>query len=213
MLQQGRDEMTKKSKVSFMVTLAILIAIEVIIAFTPLGSIPLGPIVMTTAHIPVIVAVIVLGFKAGVVMGAVYGLLSFLVWTFIPPSPIAFLFTPFYSLGEVSGNLWSVLICFLPRLLIPVLTFFFIRVIYKISKNSFMGIFLGSFIGNLISSVFLLSLVYVFFGADYAKTIGVEYKALIGVIISTIFINAIPESIAGGLVGYGVGKFSNNYKK
>lgn len=204
--------MASKIKVSSMVILSILISIEIIIALTPFGSIPFGPIVMTTAHIPVIIAVVILGFKAGIIMGSVYGLLSFLVWTFVPPSPIAFLFTPFYSFGGISGNFWSLVICFLPRILIPILSFVFIRVIYKIFKNNFIGIFFGALIGNLISSIILLVLVYIFFGMEYASAIGVEYRAIIGVIISTIFINAIPESILGGLVSYGVGKFSKNYK-
>lgn len=196
-----------------MAMLSILIAIEIIIAFTPLGSLPaIGPIVMTIAHIPVIIAVIILGLRGGLIMGFVYGFLSFLIWTFIPPSPIAFLFTPFYSLGDISGNFWSLVICFVPRILIGALTYYFISLIYRISKSKFICIFFGSFLGNLISSFILLVLTYIFFKQPYATALGIEYSAVIGFISLTFLLNSIPESILGGLVGYGIGKIIKNNK-
>lgn len=203
--------MSNRKRVSFMTMLAILIAIEVIIAVTPLGSLPaIGPIVMTIAHIPVIIGAVVLGLKGGLIMGIVYGVLSFLVWTFMPPSPIAFLFTPFYSLGEISGNFWSLIICFVPRILIGLLTYFLINVIYRVSKNKFVCNFFGAFVGNFISSLILLAFVYIFFGQAYASVLGIEYGAVIGVITTTLLTSAIPESILGGLVAYGIAKVLKN---
>ncbi len=199
--------MYDKKRALFLTKLAILIAIEIIIAVTPLGSLPaIGPIVMTLAHIPVIIGAIVLGIKGGLIMGFVYGLLSFLVWTFMPPSPIAFLFTPFYSLGEISGNFFSLVICFVPRILIGLLTYFFIAIIFKNVKSLFFKTFIGATIANFICSVILLALVYVFFGQEYAMALNAPYEALIGIITTTIVTSAIPESILGGLVAYGVAK-------
>ncbi len=199
--------MYDKKRALFLTKLAILIAIEIIIAVTPLGSLPaIGPIVMTLAHIPVIIGAIVLGIKGGLIMGFVYGLLSFLVWTFMPPSPIAFLFTPFYSLGEISGNFFSLVICFVPRILIGLLTYFFIAIIFKNVKSLFFKTFIGATIANFICSVILLALVYVFFGQEYAMALNTPYEALIGIITTTIVTSGIPESILGGLVAYGVAK-------
>ncbi|AID44350.1 Pantothenate ECF transporter, substrate-specific component [Candidatus Arthromitus sp. SFB-mouse-NL] len=199
--------MYDKKRALFLTKLAILIAIEIIIAVTPLGSLPaIGPIVMTLAHIPVIIGAIVLGIKGGLIMGFVYGLLSFIVWTFMPPSPIAFLFTPFYSLGEISGNFFSLVICFVPRILIGLLTYFFIAIIFKNVKSLFFKTFIGATIANFICSVILLTLVYVFFGQEYAMALNAPYEALIGIITTTIVTSGIPESILGGLVAYGVAK-------
>lgn len=199
--------MYDKKRALFLTKLAILIAIEIIIAVTPLGSLPaIGPIVMTLAHIPVIIGAIVLGIKGGLIMGFVYGLLSFIVWTFMPPSPIAFLFTPFYSLGEISGNFFSLVICFVPRILIGLLTYFFIAIIFKNVKSLFFKTFIGATIANFICSVILLALVYVFFGQEYAMALNAPYEALIGIITTTIVTSGIPESILGGLVAYGVAK-------
>lgn len=205
--------MYDSKKIKFITILSVLFAIEIIVAVTPLGSLPaVGPIVMTLAHIPVIVGVVMLGIKGGIIMGFLYGLLSFLVWTFMPPSPIAFLFTPFYSLGGISGNFYSLIISFIPRILIGVLSYLFIFVIFNKFKNLFLKTFLGAFIGNLISSIILLVFVYIFFGPQYSGVLGIEYSALYAVIITTILTSAIPESILGGLVAYGVSKVYKNIK-
>jgi uncharacterized membrane protein len=113
-----------RSKVLFMVQFALLLALEAIVCFTPLGSLPaVGPIVATLMLIPVILTAVLLGTAAGTAMGFFAGLFSFLVWTFSPPSPIvAFVFTPFYALGDLRGNIWSLVICFVPRILVGTVT-------------------------------------------------------------------------------------------
>lgn len=60
-----------------LVEMALFAAIIVILAFTPLGYIPLGVITPTTVHIPVIIAGIILGWKKGAFAGFVFGLTSF----------------------------------------------------------------------------------------------------------------------------------------
>ena len=52
-----------------LVEMALFAAIIVILAFTPLGYIPLGVITPTTVHIPVIIAGIILGWKKGAFAG------------------------------------------------------------------------------------------------------------------------------------------------
>lgn len=53
----------------------MLLAIEAVVCFTPLGSLPaIGPIVMTLMMIPVALAGILLGAGAGAALGAFAGL-------------------------------------------------------------------------------------------------------------------------------------------
>ncbi|MCX6085113.1 MAG: ECF transporter S component, partial [Caldiserica bacterium] len=103
-----------KTRTVTLTQFAMLLAIEAVVCFTPLGSLPaIGPIVATLAMVPVIITAILLGTGAGAAMGAFAGLFSLLVWTFTPPSPlVAFVFTPFYTLGTTRGNVWSLVICF-----------------------------------------------------------------------------------------------------
>lgn len=55
----------KKPNTLFIAQFAILLALEAIVCFTPLGSIPIGPLVATLAMLPVIVAGILLGTRRG----------------------------------------------------------------------------------------------------------------------------------------------------
>lgn len=73
---------------------ALFVAIELVLMFTPLGFIPLSAIKITTMHIPVIIAGIVLGVKGGSLIGAVFGICSVINAT-INPVPTSFVFTPF----------------------------------------------------------------------------------------------------------------------
>ena len=115
----------KKPNTLFIAQFAILLALEAVFCFTVLGSIPIGPLVATLAMLPVIVAGILLGTGAGAAMGFAAGLFSFLVWTFMPPSPVtAFVFTP----AAAPGNFWSLVICFVPRILTGVVA----SLVYKL---------------------------------------------------------------------------------
>ena len=84
--------------------LAMLSAILFTMGFTPLGSLPLGgPIVATLAQIPVVIGAVLLGVKAGMLLGGVFGLVSLLVFS-IYGYPGAFLFSPLYSMQLAEGN-------------------------------------------------------------------------------------------------------------
>ena len=111
---------TSMAKTRGLVQLAIFSAIIVVLAYTPfIGYIPLGFTRATIIHIPVIIGSLMLGPKKGAVLGGVFGLTSFINNT-INPTVTSFVFTPFYNLGEYSGGIGSVIICFLPRILIGV---------------------------------------------------------------------------------------------
>ena len=110
-------------RILFLVLLAMFVAIEAVFCFTPLGSLPVGPIVMTLAMIPVIISAVLFGTGVGTLMGFITGVFSLIVWTFMPPNPVAaFVFSPFYSLGDFHGNIWSLVICLVPRALTGTVT-------------------------------------------------------------------------------------------
>ena len=67
---------TRRPDTLRMVQLAILIALEAIMAFTPLGFIMIPPISATLMHIPVIIGAILLGPLRGGILGGCFGLFS-----------------------------------------------------------------------------------------------------------------------------------------
>ena len=60
-----------------MVRLAVLVAILLVMVYTPLGYLKAGPVSITFLMIPVAIASIIIGPGAGAFLGGVFGLTSF----------------------------------------------------------------------------------------------------------------------------------------
>ena len=68
----------KKFSTKFLVEMALLVAIILIMAFTPLGYIKTVGIEITLIVVPVAVGAVTLGPTAGAILGGVFGFASFL---------------------------------------------------------------------------------------------------------------------------------------
>ncbi len=190
-----------RTRTQFLTQFAILLAILAIFCFTPLGSIPIGPIVATLAMIPVIIAGMMMGIGAGAAMGAFAGLFSFIVMSFLTPNPItAFIFTPLYP----PGNGWSLVICFVPRILVGVVAAAACKgFTKKFPKSDLLRFGVSGMLGSLTNTVLVLGGVWLFFGDAYADVIGAAITYIISI---TVLTNGIPEAIVSFLVGYAVCK-------
>lgn len=180
--------------------LTLFIAIEVVISIVPfLGFIPLGFINATTLHIPVILAGILLSKKDGAIVGFVFGLLSFLKSTF-EPNLTSFLFSPFYSLGSISGNFASILIAFIPRILVGYMSGLIFEKIKDKIRDSF-NIMITSFSASFIfNTVLVMTMAYLFFKDAYALALGVSTDALLSAILLIVFVNGTIEAIIASII-------------
>ena len=196
-----------------MVQVAIFGAIICIMAFTPfLGYIPLGFTRATIIHIPVIIASLLMGPKKGGVLGFVFGLTSFINNT-INPTATSFVFTPFYSVGEISGGIWSVIICFVPRILVGVVPYFVYKLVLRfVSEDtrkkgvSSVGLVLAGVSGALVNTLLVMNLIFVFYGDPYIKASGEAAALGYTFILSVIGINGVPEAIVAGILTLCIGK-------
>ena len=161
---------TTRKRTIFLVQFAVLLALEALVCFTPLGSLPVGPLVATLSHIPVILSGVLLGTAAGAGIGFTFGLFSFLVWTFMTPNPaIAFIFTPLYSAPDVpSGNILSLVICFVPRILIGVVAGLVSSGLGKILPKP-VSMSIAAVLGTLTNTILVLGGVFLFFPAMNAN--------------------------------------------
>lgn len=75
---------TKKHDTRWLVSVALMAAIIIVLANTPLGMIQLPVIKATTVHIPVILGAILLGPSAGAILGGVFGICSVVSNTMTP---------------------------------------------------------------------------------------------------------------------------------
>ena len=140
-------------------------------------------------------------------VGGVFGLTSFINNT-INPTLTSFVFTPFYSLGEYSGGIGSLIICFVPRILIGVVPFYVYRLVKKLSKNngvSSVGLIVAGLSGALTNTLLVMNLI-LYFQNDYAAANGITVKAVYGFILSIIGINGIPEAIVAAVITLVLGK-------
>lgn len=128
----------KNEKTYELVLTALFTAIIVIMAFTPLGYIPLVVINATIIHIPVILGSLFLGPKKGAFLGFVFGFTSLINNTFKAATASAFVFSPVLAANVigVSGIFKSLYICFVPRILVGVIPYFVYILIRNLLKGS-----------------------------------------------------------------------------
>lgn len=179
--------------------LGVLLAIEMILNFTPLGLIPLGFMNATTLHIPVIIGAIFLGPIGGGILGASFGVLSVITNT-IRPNITSFVFSPFITISNTSGNFTSLITAIVPRILIGVVSCYVYKWISKKCKNKVTAYALAALAGSLTNTILVMGSIYVFFGTAYAAAKGLAFEALFGVILSIVGINGIPEAIVAAIV-------------
>ena len=110
---------TNRHDTRFLVSVALMAAIIIVLANTPLGMIQLPVIKATTVHIPVIIGAILLGPLAGGILGAVFGICS-LVSNTMAPTLLSFAFSPFMSTTGISGAVKAIWISIGCRMLIVI---------------------------------------------------------------------------------------------
>ena len=190
----------KRKKLVYFVKISLLLCIEAVFCFTPIGSIPIGPIVATLSLIPVIIASLTFGKNAGIILGFTMALFSFTYWTFImPASPTAFIFTPFSEFAGYKGNVASIIICFIPRILAGYVPAALKGVYTKYNSNQHSNIILlvASICGSMTNTILVLLFVFVFFRNEYSAIIGKNIVTIIG---TTILTNGISEAMVAAIV-------------
>lgn len=192
----------KESKTQRMVKMAILIAIMLIFNFTPLGYLKAGPIEITFMCIPVAVGAMVLGPECGAVLGAVFGLTSFLQC--LGTSAFGVLM---FGLSPVA----AFLICVVPRVLcgwLPALLFRFLR---GKTRNGYLPHLAGGLATALLNTVLFTASVLLFFwnSAEFLQTLaswGIPIGSVWLFIGGFVGLNGIVEAIACCIISAAITK-------
>ena len=174
-----------KLKTKTLTTLALLVALTVILGVTPIGYIPLFAIEITIMCIPVIIGTILLGWKSGLILGFAFGVTS-LIQAFVKPTP---LLAPLldYPLVLVAS-------VFIPRLLIPVTTWGAYRLLKKAPKGISIGI--ASAAGSLTNTVFFLGLIILLGSGPVAAAFDMTKGAVALTLGGIALTNGLPEAAA-----------------
>lgn len=141
------------------------------------------PIKPTIIHIPVIIASIIYGPRIGAILGTLMGLISVVTNTLVL-LPTSYLFSPFVP----NGNLNSLMIAMVPRILIGITPYF----VYKWMKNK-PGLVLAGAVGSMTNTVFVLGGIFILFSSVYNGDI----QAMLALVLSA---NSISEMVISAIL-------------
>ncbi|MBR3867559.1 MAG: ECF transporter S component [Butyricicoccus sp.] len=198
--------MTKQKKdTRWLVQLALMAAIVVVLANTPLGMIQLPIIKATTVHIPVILGAILLGPLAGSILGAVFGICS-LISNTIAPTLLSFAFSPFMSTTGLAGALKALWISVGCRVLIGLAAGLLWKLFMAIRMKDLIALPLVGFLGSMVNTVTVMGSIYFLLAAEYAAAKNVAVTAVFGLVMGTVTASGIPEAIAAAVLVTVIGK-------
>lgn len=175
--------MNKNNNNIFQLTvMSMLIAILIVQTFIPmLGYIPLGPIDVTIVHITVILTAVLFGSKHGMVIGAVWGLLS-MFRAYLQPTPFNVVFL-------------NPVISVIPRLLVGWISgLLFVKMKNKMSEKISYAII--SAIGTMLNTILVLGSIYLFASEIYANALGIPESLLLRALGTVVVSNGIIEVVA-----------------
>ena len=189
----------------YMATLAMLCGLLLVMGMTGIGFIPLPVIKATTMHIPVILGAVLLGPKAGAVLGAVFGLCS--IWAnTTTPGLLSFAFSPFMSTEGLIGvfkSLWISLGC---RILFGTLSGWLWWIFRKILKKEYAALPLTAAVATLCHTILVMGSIYMLLAQQYAAAKNVAISAVFGLVMGTVTASGIPEAIAAAILVTVIGK-------
>lgn len=190
--------MNTKINTSQLVILGLMTAILLLMAYTPLGYLNIGPLAITFNVIPVAIAAITLGPVGGAITGAVFGLTSFLqcigVGGTSAMGAILFDINPFFAFVQR----------FIPRVLDGFLLGFVFRGVRKAANVSAACMVTG-FCSAFFNTVFFMSALVLLFGnTEYLQEL-MGGKNVIVFICGFVGINAVFEMISSTIITGAVG--------
>lgn len=196
---------TQKHDTRQMVSVALMAAIVIVLANTPLGMIQLPIIKATTVHIPVIIGAILLGPSAGAILGAVFGICS-LISNTMTPTLLSFAFSPFMSTSGIPGALKAIWISVGCRILIGVAAGWLWIALEKLKINQLIALPVVGFAGSMVNTVTVMGSIYFLFAQQYAEAREVAVTAVWGLIMGTVTASGIPEAVAAAILVLALGK-------
>ena len=194
----------KKFGTREMVTTAMLSAILLIMSFTPLGYLNIGPLAISFNMIPVAIGAIALGPIGGMILGGMFGITSFLQCLGIggvsAMGVVLFEINPFLAFVQR----------FMPRLVAGLLSGLIFKGVKQLS-NASVSCFVTGFAAALLNTVLFMSALVLLFGTtEYVQGLMGGRNVLL-FICGFVGINAVVEMIAASAIVGVVGKVLSKY--
>jgi len=191
--------MNKKFTTSQITLLGLMVAILLLMAYTPLGYLNVGPLAITFNIIPVAISAVALGPVGGAITGAVFGLTSFGQCMGIGGTSLMgqalFAVSPFLAFVQR----------FVPRLVDGLLLGYIFRGLRRKTKNVYVSCAVTGFFSAFLNTIFFMTLLVVLFGnTDYVQGL-MGGKSVLMYICTSIGLNAVCEMVSATVVTGAVG--------
>lgn len=180
--------MQRRSNAYHISILAVLIAIVIVQNVVPFfGYIPILGLSLTTIHITVIIAAVVLGPKDGAIVGGAWGLIDWGRAFVAPTSALApLVFT-------------NPLVSVVPRILIGVVAGWLFIGLRRYLKPS-LSLVLAGVAGSLTNTILVLGLIGTLYRHAAAGFYQVDLSKLMPYLLGVVGTNGVPEAILAGFL-------------
>lgn len=172
-----------KSKILSLTENAMLAAIVVLMAFTPVGYLQIGLVKMTFIMIPVAVGAITLGEKSGAFLGLVFGITSF-----VQCFGLDIFGTTLMSINPI----YTFIMCIVPRIALGYLCGLVYKALAKFKKG--VAVVVASLSAPIFNTVFFMTLLMLFFGnSDYIMSMRAGTENLWAFLVAFVGLNGVME--------------------
>lgn len=186
--------MTKsKFSTKYLVELALLVAIILLMAFTPIGYIKTAGLEITLIVIPVAVGAVTLGPTAGAILGGVFGVTSFIQ---------CFGMSAFGTILLGVNPFLTFLVCVPTRILVGWLTGLIYSGLRKTKLHSGVSLTLANLCCPLLNTTFFMGALVILFADTMRTQFGMT--KVIPFIATFVGINGMVEAIVCFVVGAGI---------
>ena len=186
---------SKTFNIRSMTQLALLTAITLVLAYTPIGYLPLGPFNVSFLSVPVCIGAVVMGPGVGAFLGLVFGLTScgsVMGVALMSVSPVG------YFVQSVVG-----------RVLMGLCTGLIFRAVRKVDRRGFASYVVGAVSAPLLNTVFYMGLMcLIFYNCEYVQNLVASTGAAnpILLVLAVVGVQGVIEVLVCGVIGSVISK-------
>ena len=185
-VESPKAENQKKSSITIreLTIIGLLAGITIALGVSGYGIIPLGPLNVTTLHVPALIGAIVEGPKVGGFVGFIFGCYS--LWQNITAPNI------------LSPLFINPIISVLPRVLFPILAYLVYLVLWKVSQGP--RIIITAFMGTIFHTIMVMGLIFLLYGDMFALKMNLSPDQVLGSIVFLSVTHGIPEAVFAAVI-------------
>ena len=195
-------------KLTWLTQCALLMAIELVMKLTGLGSVPVGPLYMSFLTLPIAIGAMITGPAAGAFLGLVFGAVSFkdaLTGGSIMTSTL-----------RAVDPVHTFILCVVTRVLMGWLTALVFKAAKSVDKNRRFCYFAGALAAPLLNTLLFMGyLCLAFYNSDYVQGLvsGLGATNPVTFVVLLVGIQGLLEALVCGIAGGFIAKAVAKYLK